>query len=88
MSGDFWLPPGLVQQIGNGEFAFAGGAVDSLINTGNTSGKIILSNGMDLEAELESLKALMNPNAIVKCQHCGQWAAAYTACKHCGAPVN
>jgi hypothetical protein len=25
--------------------------------------------------------------AIVKCSYCGQWAAARTACKHCGAPV-
>jgi hypothetical protein len=26
--------------------------------------------------------------AIVKCQHCGQWCARYTACVHCGAPVD
>ena len=24
---------------------------------------------------------------VVECKHCGQWAAMYTACKHCGAPV-
>lgn len=27
-----------------------------------------------------------NP-AIVKCSHCGQWAARQAPCKHCGAPV-
>lgn len=26
-------------------------------------------------------------NVIVKCSHCGQFAARKTACKHCGAPV-
>jgi hypothetical protein len=26
-------------------------------------------------------------NAIIKCGHCGQFAARKTACKHCGAPV-
>jgi hypothetical protein len=26
--------------------------------------------------------------AVVKCQHCGSWAARYTSCKHCGAPVD
>lgn len=24
---------------------------------------------------------------VVKCDHCGQWCAVKTACKHCGAPV-
>jgi len=26
-------------------------------------------------------------NVIVKCSHCGQWAASKTACVGCGAPV-
>ena len=26
--------------------------------------------------------------AVVKCQHCFQWAARYCACKQCGAPVD
>lgn len=26
--------------------------------------------------------------AIVKCEHCGQWAARKTPCVHCGAPVD
>ena len=26
--------------------------------------------------------------AIVKCGHCGQWAARKTACHKCGAPVD
>lgn len=26
-------------------------------------------------------------NAIVKCSHCGQWAARKTSCRHCGAPI-
>jgi len=25
--------------------------------------------------------------AIVKCDHCGQWAAMYTRCQFCNAPV-
>lgn len=24
---------------------------------------------------------------IVKCNHCNQWAAVYTQCGHCGAPI-
>ena len=24
---------------------------------------------------------------IIKCMHCGQWAAKKTSCKHCGGPV-
>lgn len=26
--------------------------------------------------------------AVVKCQHCGQWAARFCTCKQCGAPVD
>lgn len=26
-------------------------------------------------------------NAIIKCRHCGQFAARFTECKYCGAPV-
>lgn len=26
--------------------------------------------------------------AVVKCQHCGMWAARYCACRKCGAPVD
>jgi hypothetical protein len=26
--------------------------------------------------------------AVVKCQHCGQWAARFCACGQCGAPVD
>ena len=25
---------------------------------------------------------------IVKCQHCTQWGARKSACKHCGAPID
>ena len=28
------------------------------------------------------------PDVLVKCTHCGQWAAAMTACHLCGAPVD
>jgi len=28
------------------------------------------------------------PDVLVKCTHCGQWAAAMTACHFCGAPVD
>jgi len=28
------------------------------------------------------------PDVLVKCPHCGQWAAAMTACRYCGAPVD
>lgn len=27
-------------------------------------------------------------NVVVKCSHCGQWAARKTPCKSCGAPVD
>ncbi len=27
-------------------------------------------------------------NVVVKCGHCGQWAARQTVCKHCGAAVD
>lgn len=27
-------------------------------------------------------------DAIVKCSHCGQYAARKTSCKYCGAPVD
>jgi hypothetical protein len=27
-------------------------------------------------------------SVIVKCQHCGQWAARKTMCKTCGAPID
>ena len=34
------------------------------------------------------LTRISNPGkVIVKCSHCGQWAAKKTACKYCGAPV-
>jgi len=37
---------------------------------------------------LWDLTRIANPGkVIVKCQHCGQWAAKKTACKHCGGPV-
>lgn len=26
-------------------------------------------------------------DVIVKCGHCGQWAAVKTSCRYCGAPV-
>jgi DNA-directed RNA polymerase subunit RPC12/RpoP len=29
----------------------------------------------------------MTTNPIVKCIHCNQWAALYTKCGNCGAPV-
>jgi len=28
------------------------------------------------------------PTPLVKCTHCGQWAAVFTACRYCGAPVD
>jgi len=28
------------------------------------------------------------PTPLVKCIHCGQWAAVFTACASCGAPVD
>lgn len=30
----------------------------------------------------------MVAKAIVPCAHCGQWAARFGVCKHCGAPIN
>ena len=37
------------------------------------------SDGVDL---------LFPGKVVVKCQHCGQWAARKTACVYCGAPVD
>lgn len=25
---------------------------------------------------------------LIKCRHCGQWGAAYCACRYCGAPID
>lgn len=35
-----------------------------------------------------SLPDLAPGKVIVKCKHCGQYAARKTACVHCGAPVD
>lgn len=43
----------------------------------------------DFRKELENLRRLLVPQRVlVKCKHCGQWAAAMTACVHCGAAVD
>lgn len=34
----------------------------------------------------KSLGFLEKP--LTKCIHCGQWGAAYCACRHCGAPID
>jgi len=36
----------------------------------------------------EEWKELFPGNAVVKCEHCGQWAARKTSCKSCGASVD
>jgi hypothetical protein len=41
-----------------------------------------------LDAVMDRLYGQHCGRAVVKCQHCGQWAARYCACKHCGAPVD
>jgi hypothetical protein len=38
--------------------------------------------------DLEEFAHNIPRRAIIKCQHCGQYAARYTACVHCGAPVD
>lgn len=35
-----------------------------------------------------SLDDMFPGKVIVKCKHCGQFAARKTACGHCGAPVD
>lgn len=39
-----------------------------------------------IESVKQSLGYLEKP--LVKCKHCGQWGAAYCACRHCGAPID
>ena len=40
-----------------------------------------------IEQIRESLPDLAPGKMIVKCKHCGQFAARKTACGYCGAPV-
>jgi hypothetical protein len=48
------------------------------------TGKIaVLSEGI----KFVSLEERNNNNVIIRCGHCGQWAAVKTACKHCGASI-
>ena len=42
--------------------------------------------GSIVEAVKSSLGYLKNP--ITKCQHCGQYGAAFCACVKCGAPID
>ena len=62
------------------------------ISTGVSAGSMMkthltLINTSDGD-KLWDLTRIANPGkVIVKCQHCGQWAAKKTACKHCGGPV-
>ena len=43
----------------------------------------VFPEGTDLSVMKKSNDAV----AVVQCAHCGQWAARYCVCKHCGAPV-
>ena len=36
----------------------------------------------------ERLNNIQSPVAIVRCQYCGQWAAAYSECHKCGGAVS
>lgn len=38
--------------------------------------------------QLSRLGPFSEFSPLVKCGHCGQWAAVFTACSHCGAPVD
>lgn len=38
--------------------------------------------------ELSSMPSKENAVPVVKCDHCGQWAARFTTCVSCGAPVD
>ena len=42
----------------------------------------------EIREEVENLRDLFYRDVVVKCTSCGQWSAAYTACKHCGHPVD
>ncbi len=41
-----------------------------------------------IEQIREALPDFAPGKVIVKCKHCGQFAARKTACVHCGAPVD
>lgn len=41
-----------------------------------------------LQKKIAQLDALFFRKVVVKCEHCGQWGAAMSACKHCGAPID
>ena len=70
---------------------------DGVIYTTNSTSTYVLGQSPDLQIDgdlklseraIASIrKALDYQDVVVKCGHCGQWAAVKTACKHCGAPV-
>lgn len=41
-----------------------------------------------LDALMDRMYGQHCGKAVVKCQHCGQWAARFCACKQCGASVD
>lgn len=41
-----------------------------------------------IRRQLVGLGPFSEFSPCVKCSHCGQWAAVFTACVHCGAPVD
>lgn len=70
---------------------------DDLLGATATDLPSYVVNGVDdLDANLmnqiidkvKSLEEQVEPQkVVVKCLHCGQWAAVRTSCVHCGAPV-
>ncbi len=61
----------------------------SYMNFNNMSNQMTINDWTKIiEREISSIKKAYNPKPIVKCKHCGQWAAALTQCIHCGASVD
>lgn len=57
--------------------------------------KIVGSNGgstvsISLDTVAEQVKKMLGylEKPLIKCSHCGQWGAAYCACRTCGAPID
>lgn len=49
---------------------------------------ILIEMGDGVHEIMEHLRDYLPPgDVIIKCSHCGQWAARKTACHYCGAPV-
>jgi hypothetical protein len=55
-----------------------------MASTNRSSAKVSMES--IVEGVKKSLGYLEKP--LIKCSHCGQWGAAYCACRYCGAPID